>query len=430
MTRRLPSLLSALLLSGCTATISQDTFFPRMNQSTTQTLVAPAGTAMTDELIDLPGLGQVRVVRLDNPASDAAVIYSGGNGNFVNEQTGRAAALAKATGADVILYDYPGRGGTTVPPTIDAALETGPALLSALRTKGWIGAGPLYAYGLSFGGSQATAMARNGGFDGLILEGTVADVLAAGRGFVPWYAKPFVNLKLDENLLRFDTQAYALAAKAPILLISGRLDTVVRPKLMRTYADRLKAGGADVTLVSVPDAHGLGLRQPEALAAIKSFVRQSMPVAARLGFIDTDDAVSVPALANADWLSVADGVFRHLLTSRRIAGGAAIVCLAQRGPSGTHLRLPRDFVGRLTTEHSDVRQLSQCAWNGTRWVDRDRQRGAIVLRIDEVRCSSPSSCIAQAGYEEANLSAATNEYTLERRKGAWVVTGERPISIS
>lgn len=270
---RLPLLAAGLLaLGGCTATIDQASFFPKMNSSTTETLIAPAGYTKTDELMDLPGLGQMRVVRLDNPASDATIIYSGGNGNFVDEQSARASAMATATGADIVLYDYPGRGGTTVPPTIDASLATGPALLTALRAKGWIGGGPLYAYGLSFGGSQAAAMARGGGFDGLIVEGSAAEVLAVGRGFVPWYAKPFVSLKLDENLLRFDTQAYALAAKASILLISNKNDEVVRPKLMRTYAERLIAGGADVTLVAVPGGHGDGLDQPEALAAITRFV--------------------------------------------------------------------------------------------------------------------------------------------------------------
>jgi hypothetical protein len=38
-----------------------------------------------------------------------------------------AARLAKVTGADIILYDYPGRGGTTLPPTIEAAAAFGPA---------------------------------------------------------------------------------------------------------------------------------------------------------------------------------------------------------------------------------------------------------------------------------------------------------------
>ena len=268
-------LLVATALAGCTATIDQGSFFPPAGQATVNRLTAPAGLAMADELAELPGLGVMRVVRLDNPGTKATVIYSGGNGHFVDDDTANAAALAKATGADVILYDYPGRGGTTVSPTIDASIATGPALLSALRSKGWIGGGPVYAYGLSFGGTQAAAMARDGGFAGLMLEGTAADVEAVGRGFVPWYAKPFVSLKVDEELNRFDTQGYALASGAPILLIASERDTTVRPKLMRQYAERLRAGGATVTLVEVFGGHGDGLEQPAALAAAGRFVAET-----------------------------------------------------------------------------------------------------------------------------------------------------------
>ena len=197
----------ASLLAGCTAVIDQSTFFPRAEPPPAARLVAPAGYTLTDAMLELPGLGRVHAVRLDNPASETVIVYHGGNGNFVSDQSLRAAALAEATGADLILYDYPGRGGTTVPATIDASLATGPAMLAELRRRGWIGGGALFGYGLSFGGSQAAAMAREGGFAGLILEGTAADIRAVGRNFVPWIARPFVRLRIDPALGRFDSSA-------------------------------------------------------------------------------------------------------------------------------------------------------------------------------------------------------------------------------
>lgn len=261
------------LLGGCvSANIDQSSFFPQVEQAPTTVLSAPAGYAMSDALIDLPGLGAIHAVRLDNPASDAVIIYSGGNCNFVSASTGRASALAKATGADLILYDYPGRGGTTVPPTIDASLETGPALLAELRRRGWIGTGALFAYGLSFGGSQAAAMVRGGGFDGLIIEGSAADIAAVGRNFVPPLARPFVKLSVDPELRRFDYLGYAADGRAPILLLASRDDRIVKPANMRAFADQLRARGAAVTLVTVPGAHGTATGQPAAMAALRRFV--------------------------------------------------------------------------------------------------------------------------------------------------------------
>ena len=265
------ALLAAL--GGCTTVIDQSSFFPRLETPPAETLRAPPGYALTEAMLDLPGLGRVHAVRLDHPRSDTVIVYHGGNGNFVSAQTGRAAALAEATGADLILYDYPGRGGTTVPATIDGSLATGPALLAAFRRQGWIGGGPLFAYGLSFGGSQAAAMARDGaGFDGLILEGTAADIAAVGRNFVPGIARPFVRLRVDPALRRFDFLGYAVSARAPTLLLASRQDTIVRPRNMRDFAAQLRARGAEVSLIEVPGEHGTALRDAAARAAVGAFV--------------------------------------------------------------------------------------------------------------------------------------------------------------
>lgn len=190
----------ALTVSGCTATIDQATFFPQAGAAPKTTLTPPNGYRNESALIELTGLGRVHTVRLDNPTSDRVIIYAGGNMSFVAQQSGIAAAITSATGADLIVYDYPGRGGTTVPPTVDGSVAFGPAFVRALKDRGWIGTGPVYAYGFSFGGSQAAAIARAGGFSGLIIEGSAADFASVGRNFIPGVAKPFVRLKVDSDL--------------------------------------------------------------------------------------------------------------------------------------------------------------------------------------------------------------------------------------
>ncbi len=266
------ALLGCAALAGCTVNIGQASFFPQTAVAPQATLRPPVGYSMSDALLDLPGLGKLHAVRLDNPSSDTTIIYSGGNGSFVSAQSGRAAALAKATGADLIFYDYPGRGGTTIEATIDASIATGPAMLQRFREIGWIGSGPLFAYGLSFGGSQAAAMVRQGGFAGLIIEGSAADIAAVGRNFVPPLARPFVKLRVDPALSRFDYLGYASAPKAPVLLIASRDDDIVRERNMRDFARQLQQRGVEVTSVTVPGGHGGALDQPAALAGLGSFV--------------------------------------------------------------------------------------------------------------------------------------------------------------
>jgi pimeloyl-ACP methyl ester carboxylesterase len=265
-----------LALSGCTAVISQASFYPSASLAAPDAVLkVPDGYTATDAILPLGELGAVRTVRLDNPASETAIIYSAGNGGFVDsESTSRMAArLAEVTGADIILYDYPGRGGTTLPPTIEAAAALGPAMIDRLKSQGWIGNGPVYAYGLSFGGAMAASLARSGGFAGLVIEGSAADYQAVGRDFVPGLAKPFVKVRLDPALNAFDYQGYVLAARAPVLLLSGTRDKVVKPARMREFAQMLEAGGTRVTFAPVPVGHGGALEAAEGRAALSAFLR-------------------------------------------------------------------------------------------------------------------------------------------------------------
>lgn len=270
------SAVLALSLGGCTAVVSQASFFPSASLAPPQAvLTVPGGYSATNTMLSLGDLGAVRAVRLDNPSSETAIIYSAGNGGFVDsEGTSRMAArLAEVSGADIILYDYPGRGGTTLPATIEAAAAFGPAMMDALKSSGWIGRGRVYSYGLSFGGSMAASLAQSGGLAGLIIEGSAADYQAVGRDFVPGLAKPFVKLRVDPALNAFDYLGYAVAARAPVLLLSGTNDKVVRPVRMREFAQALEAGGARVTFQPLPVGHGAALESPEGRAALAAFMQ-------------------------------------------------------------------------------------------------------------------------------------------------------------
>ncbi|WP_073973371.1 MULTISPECIES: alpha/beta hydrolase [Sphingomonadales] len=264
-----------LSLGGCTAVISQASFYPSASLAAPNAVLAvPDGYTATDTLLPLGDLGAVRTVRLDNPASETAIIYSAGNGGFVDsEGTSRMAArLAEVTGADIILYDYPGRGGTILPTTIEAAAAFGPAMIDRLKSQGWIGNGPVYAYGLSFGGAMTASLAQAGGLAGLIIEGSAADYQAVGRDFVPGLAKPFVKLRLDPALGAFDYQGYVMASRAPVLLLSGTKDKVIRPPRMREFQLALEGGGTKVTFAPVPVGHGGALEAAEGRAALAAFI--------------------------------------------------------------------------------------------------------------------------------------------------------------
>lgn len=267
------ALAALMLLGACTATIDQSALLPKLAEPTGARVVEPpAGYAREERMLDLPGLGVVHVVRLTRPGSPATLFYSGGNGSFVSSSGSRLNQLATITGADIVTFDYPGRGGTTVPNTTDALIAFGPALIAAVRATGWVRSGPLYAYGFSLGGATASNMARAGGFNGLILEATAADIPAVARNRIPGLLKPFVRVKVSDELARFDYAGYAVAAHAPILVIAGDDDRTVDVRTTRRFAEALRAAGATVTFVTAPGGHGAALSSAPAQTALRNFL--------------------------------------------------------------------------------------------------------------------------------------------------------------
>lgn len=269
--------LSGVLLSGCTATIGPGSFFPGRVRATTAAFFPPAGRTVEDAVLSLGGAGAVHAVRVQSPAADCDVLYSGGNDQYVAELTGVVAGLTAATGCNVVAYDYPGRGGTVAPLTVDGLLAFDAALVETLRRRGWVGPRRLFAYGVSFGGGQAAVLAAQGGFDGLIIEGSAPDFLGIGRDLAPALMRPFLRLKLDPDLARFDMYGFVREARAPVLLISSREDQIVRPRRMAALARRLAGDGIAARLVVVPGPHAAALREPTTRDALRAFTSPRAP---------------------------------------------------------------------------------------------------------------------------------------------------------
>lgn len=268
------ALAPLMLLGACTATVDQSSLLPNLTEPTAVPVAEPlAGYAREERMLDLPGLGIVHVVRLTRPDSRATLFYSGGNGSFISSSGSRLNRLATITGTDIITFDYPGRGGTTVPNTTDALIAFGPALIAAVRTAGWVRPGRLYSYGFSLGGATASNMARMGGFDGLILEATAADIPAVARNMIPTLLKPFVRVKVSDEFARFDYAGYAVAARTPILVIAGNDDRTVDVRTTRRFAEELREAGATVTFVAVPGGHGAALSSAPAQTALRNFIQ-------------------------------------------------------------------------------------------------------------------------------------------------------------
>lgn len=260
-------------LGACAVTVDETSLIPDLEEPGTDiALTIPEGYVRSDMLVPVGDLGVVHAVRLDRPESEATVLFAGGSGYFSAKASERIGRLANLTGADIVTFDYPGRSGTTVPRTAEALVEMGPALVSEFRSTGWIGTGPVYAYGFSFGGASASNMARTGGFSGLILESTSSDIVAMGRNMIPALVRPAIRLRIDEDLEAFDYFGFAVSAETPILVLAARDDTQADLETVKRFAERLKSSGATVKLIETPGGHGDALYAAESEEAVREFV--------------------------------------------------------------------------------------------------------------------------------------------------------------
>lgn len=267
------SSIAMIALAGCAVTVDESSLIPDMEEPAVDvTLTTPDGYTRSDAFVPVGEFGLVHAVRLDRADSETTILFAGGSGHFTARSGRRLARLAMLTNADIVTFVYPGRSGSTLPRTAEALVEMGPALVSYFRQSGWVGPGPVYAYGFSFGGASASNMARTGGFSGLILESTSSDIVAMGRNMVPSLARPFVRLEVDEDLAAFDYFSFAVASHAPILLLAAREDAQADLATVNAFGTRLRESGATVTLLETPGGHGDAVYSEEAGAAIRAFV--------------------------------------------------------------------------------------------------------------------------------------------------------------
>jgi len=185
-------------------------------------------------------------------AARALIIHCGGNAAD-RWSDGLVYALKALPQADVFLFDYPGYGDSDGAPSAAAFDAAGEALRFYIAQR-FSDRTPVF-WGHSLGGFVCAQWAgKSPSAAGVILETTAANVRDVADAWVPWYAKPFVRVQIDPELQPYDNAAALAGFEGPILVIAGRKDKTLPPRLARSLASDLTAGGLDVSFVEFPDA--------------------------------------------------------------------------------------------------------------------------------------------------------------------------------
>lgn len=271
--KRLFLLVTSLSLIGCkTITVTErDLLLPDQRVD-----AAAAERRQEVERFTVPTeYGDISVTRIHRAGNRVTVLYFGGN-QFRTSQSGGDVVRAFPIDADLILFDYPGYGDSTGVPTLASMQSTSVAVYDAVKFRN---PQPILVYGASIGGFMAVHVAGARNPPRLLLEGTAPDARQWMASLIPWFARPFVRIRLSDSIANVDNVQRLSLFEGPILMMVGSRDTQTRPKLMRSFAAVMRTRGNEVLFVEIDDrGHGQLLDVERVRSVIADFVMQeSMP---------------------------------------------------------------------------------------------------------------------------------------------------------
>ena len=280
---QLPILLGlALSLGGCVNLQVKDSeIFQRSSQpvaddwlSQAQARAQEAGASLQQVRFQSKDGTALGGLFLRQPGAQMTAVYFQGAGNIVQRSYPPLLRHALKLPLNVLFWDYRGMGlsegsGSTTATRDDA--------LAALREARQLSGQdlPVLYWGFSLGTLVSAHLAAEVPPDALLLEGTLTNAQEWADNKVPWYAKPFVRIELDENVRRYDNHEALRQLRTPTLMLVGSEDQTSPPRFTRSLAQVMQHRDSCLRVLEVPGvAHGGALTQPDALAAMRALLAQ------------------------------------------------------------------------------------------------------------------------------------------------------------
>ena len=266
-----PALVLSLLAACTTVNVTSRQFIPRdPGKLAVLKKAAPAYKVDNIEFIH-PGGAVSRGIFMHKPDAQFTVLYFMGAGVRVDVNAAQFAKPFVELNANVISFDYHDFGRSEAPDSPfdlpDLERET-LALYDHVRA---MTDGKLVVHGHSFGSFVAAQLASKRQLDAVVLEGTGTDAQTYADNTVPWFARPFVRVKLDEQLRVVDNRSALRSYHGPVLVVNGVDDVQTPIGPARALFDSLD--NPRKRFVAVGEAgHMNSMSKPATLDAYRAFL--------------------------------------------------------------------------------------------------------------------------------------------------------------
>ncbi len=217
-----------LLASGCATITLDESILIRPNHSELLSQNLPAGYTLTEHTITRADGTHAYGVWVKHPDNQATVMYFGGNQFDVSSGGRRILDAFTAMGLNVVMFDHRGYGKSNGNPNVALLMQ------DAVSNYDFVTANtshPVILHGMSLGSFEAGAVAKERPVAALVLEGSATHVDDWASTLVPWYASPFVDIKIDAALRQVNNLEVVAAHQAPLYIIVGEKDGQTPPSL-------------------------------------------------------------------------------------------------------------------------------------------------------------------------------------------------------
>lgn len=185
-------------------------------------------------------------------AQRALVLFCGGN-MFRRSSAGAATVRRLSAFGDVIVFDYPGYGGTPGPASFLRFRAAGEAVADQARDLARAEGRRLIAWGHSLGGPVCAEVARRASADALVLEATTPDARSAVMSAVG-PMRLFARINIAPALQEVDVVRSLDGYDGRVVVLEAGKDDVLPARLSRLLEQRLRAEDIDVVRLAFPAA--------------------------------------------------------------------------------------------------------------------------------------------------------------------------------
>ncbi|MYM75013.1 prolyl oligopeptidase family serine peptidase [Duganella sp. FT134W] len=270
--RQLLTCLLLIALSGCsTVDVTSRQFIPKDAGKLSMLKQAAPDYQVDNIEFKHPDGAISRGIFVHKPDAQFTVLYFMGSGVRIDVNGALIAKPFVEMNANFISYDYHDFGRSDAPESAFGLPELNAETLALYDHVRATTNGKLVVHGHSFGSFVAATLAKQRPLDALVLEGTGTSAQAYADNMVPWYGKPFVRIKLDQELLAIDNRAALRAYQDPVLIISGVNDVQTPLATARELFDGLS--NPHKRFEAVKDAgHMNAMTKPETRRVYQAFV--------------------------------------------------------------------------------------------------------------------------------------------------------------